>query len=71
MQLKVELPRLDIGLKFNYKGRITTIIGYHIEHDTDTNHTNATYRVAYEFAGQKMTATLPRSTVERIMLQTV
>lgn len=65
MTLTVEMPRWDVGTPLTYRGRSAEVIGYHIEHDTDTGACNVTYRIAYEFSGQHMTVTVPRSTVDR------
>lgn len=66
-------PKHAIGTKFIYKrgGKTpaeATIVGYHIEFDTDTDRLNVTYRVTYEFAGQPVTANVPRATVDRALL---
>ena len=76
MQLNVELPKHSIGTKFVYQyGKQkydAEIIGYHIEHSTDTNFTNVTYRAKYKLGDlQVMTATVARSTVDRSLLETV
>lgn len=69
MELKVELPKHEIGTKFIHKaGKQTNeaeVIGYQIVHNTDTNKTNVMYRIRYNFAGlQDITATVARSTVD-------
>lgn len=76
MTITFDLPKHKIGSKFIYKyGKQkfdAEIIGYHIEHNTDTDTTNVTYRIAYNFAGlQDMTATVARSTVDKAMLNKI
>ncbi len=75
MQLNVELPKHAVGTKFTYRrGKFqteATVVGYHIEHNTENDSTNVTYRIAYNFAGlQDMVATVARSTVDMALLQT-
>ena len=68
MDLHVELPKHKIGTTFLLGGkhkREATVTGYHIEHDTDTGQTLAQYRATYKLAGQTMTATVPRATLDR------
>lgn len=70
MELKVELPKHPIGTKFTWRRSKSErynveIVGYHIEHNTDTNNTDVTYRVQYKLGDmQVMTATVARSTVD-------
>jgi hypothetical protein len=67
-----ELPQHQIGTHFTYKpGKESydaTVIGYHVEHDTDTGQTNVTYRISYNFGGQRIVTDVPRTTVERAIL---
>jgi hypothetical protein len=70
MQLQVELPKWPVGTDFLLiKGRDdkrpAKVIGYHVEHDTDTGHTNVTYRIEYSVAGQRVTANVARATLDR------
>ncbi len=64
-----ELPKHKVGTKFTYrhgKNKFDAeVIGYHIEHNTDTKRTEVTYRAKYELAGmQTMFVTVARSTVD-------
>lgn len=74
MQLNFRVPKHDIGSEFMYRPNRhaeykAKIVGYHIEHNTDTFKTDVTYRVRYNFAGlQMMTVNLSRATVDRAML---
>ena len=72
--LKYELPKRKIGTKFIYRPHKVaqheaTIIGYQIIHETDTGYTNMTYHISYDYLGQTMKTSVPRSTVERTLLQ--
>ena len=67
--LLVELPKHKVGTQFTWRkargvSHEVTIVGYHVEHNTDTGHTDVTYRVSYPFINQTMTAVLARSTVD-------
>lgn len=70
-------PKHKIGTKFEWVKTRTnrhevTIIGYNIEHHTDTGYTNVTYRVEYSFLnGQNIIATLARSTVDMAIMKEV
>ncbi len=69
MTLQVELPKWPIGTDLLLrKGRNAAyparIVGYHVEHDTDTGNTNVTYRVKYRVAEQIIIANLARATVD-------
>ena len=70
VQLTVELPKYPVGTKFTWVRNRTTrhnveVIGYHIEHNTDTKRTDVTYRIQYKLGDiQVMTATVARSTVD-------
>jgi len=71
--LKYDLPKHAVGTKFTYrvgKGKYeATVVGYHVEHNTDTGYVNVTYRAEYLFAGMQMiTATVARSTVDMALL---
>lgn len=73
--LNIELPKHPIGIKFTYRyGKQSydaEVIGYHIEHDTDTGYTNVQYRAQYNFAGlQIMKINVARSTVDRSVFAT-
>lgn len=72
MLLDFELPKWPVGTTFLYvrgakQKHDATIIGYHIEHDTDTGRTNVTYRISYDIGVQLMVATVARSTVDMAM----
>lgn len=72
--LTVELPKHPVGTQFTWRKargvyRDCTIVGYHIEHNTDTGKTDVTYRVSYPFISQTMTATLARSTVDMAVIK--
>lgn len=69
MELSIQLPKHPIGTTFTWvRGRKSrheaTVVGYHIEHDTDTNHTNVQYRIQYDIGVQLMVATVARATVD-------
>ena len=73
MQLTIELPKHPVGTQFTYRrpkqSHQATIVGYHIEHDTDSDRTRVSCRISYNFAGlQQMTATVPPATVDRALL---
>jgi hypothetical protein len=62
---------VPVGTVFQQGGkgkRPTTIIGYHVQFDSDTQKTDITYRVQYEFGGQTIITDVPRNTVMRAML---
>ena len=72
--LLVELPKHKVGTQFTWRKargvyRECTIVGYHIEHNTDTGHIDVTYRVSYPFINQTMTAVLARSTVDMAIMK--
>lgn len=75
MQLNVELPKHLIGTKFTWRRSRSErydveVIGYHIEHNTDTGKTDVTYRVQYNLGDlQVMTATVARSTVDIALIK--
>ena len=73
MTITVELPKNPIGTKFLYrngKQKVeAVVVGYHIEHNTEDDYTNVTYRISYNFAGlQDMVSTVARSTVDMAIL---
>lgn len=64
-----EEPKHPIGTTFEWvrsrKVKHTaTVVGYHIEHNTDTGRTEVQYRISYDIGVQMMTATVARSTVD-------
>lgn len=76
LHLEVELPPRPIGTRFIYSvanSGEAEVIGYHVEHDTDSGLTDVTYRVEYAFGGgspyanQLITTDVPRATVERAL----
>lgn len=74
MTLEIVLPRHQVGTKFTYRyGKNSydaEVIGYHIEHNTDTGNTDVTYRIVYSFIPglqDTMTATVARSTVDKAL----
>ena len=72
--ITAELPKHPIGTKFIYRhGKQkydAEVIGYHIEHNTDTDYISVTYRARYDFAGlQIMTVTVARSTVDMAIMR--
>ena len=74
MNLTVELPKHPIGTKFTWKRSKSErydveVVGYHVEHNTDTGVTDVTYRIQYNLGDiQVMTATVARSTVDMAIL---
>lgn len=71
--ITAELPKNPIGTKFIYRyGKQkydAEVIGYHIEHNTDTGNIDVTYRAKYDFAGlQIMIVTVARSTVDMAIM---
>ena len=69
MTIDVELPKHQVGTKFTWvRNRKTKheaeVVGYSIEHHTDTGYTNVSYRISYDIGVQIMTATVARSTVD-------
>lgn len=75
IQLNIDLPKHNVGTKFMYRrGKLHTeaeIVGYNIDHNTDTNRSNVTYRIQYAFGTQVMVANVARSTVDMAMSQYV
>jgi hypothetical protein len=69
IRIEVSAPAHPVGTTFTYrKGKqahAAEVVGYHVEHDTDSGVTSVIYRVAYDFAGQRMVASVPRSIVDR------
>jgi hypothetical protein len=71
--LEVDLPPRPIGTRFPFKqssrnpARDAEIVGYHIEHDTDSEITKIGYRIAYDFIGQRVTIDVPPTTIERAL----
>lgn len=64
-----EEPKHPIGTTFKWvRSRKVkhqaTVVGYHIEHNTDTERTEVQYRISYDIGVQMMTATVARSTVD-------
>jgi deferrochelatase/peroxidase EfeB len=72
--ITTELPKHPVGTKFTWKRSRTErydveVIGYHIEHNTDTGKTDVTYRIKYNLGDiQIMTATVARSTVDMAVM---
>lgn len=61
-----------VGTKFITRDkakREATVIGYHVEFDTDTQKLNVTYRIETIIVGQSVTSDVPRSTVDRAILE--
>jgi hypothetical protein len=62
---------VPVGTEFKLrKGKSTrdaTVIGYRIEHNSDTGVTSVSYRVGYDFCGQRMTDDYPRNTITRAL----
>lgn len=59
-----------VGTKFIMRGKTKrehTIVGYHVEFDTDTNETKLSYRTSHEFCGQTITSVESIVTVRRSM----
>lgn len=73
--LVFEYPKHNVGTRFVWKKskNVThdaTVIGYHIEHNTDTKRTDVTYRIQYKLGDiQVMTATVARSTVDMAVME--
>jgi hypothetical protein len=73
INIQVEAPRHPIGTTFTWRKGIrnrpggvpAAVVGFHIEHDTDTGKATIIYRIAYDFAGQAMRASVPQSIVDR------
>ena len=64
-----ELPKHPKGTTFEWvrsrkEKHQATVVGYHIEHNTDTGRTEVQYRIQYDIGVQLMTATVARSTVD-------
>jgi hypothetical protein len=64
-----EEPKHPIGTTFEWvRSRKVkhqaTVVGYHIEHNTDTERTEVQYRISYDIGVQMMVATVARSTVD-------
>lgn len=64
-----ELPKHKVGTKFVYRyGKAkfdATVIGYHIEHNTDTKKSEVTYRAEYKLGDlQIMKVNVARATVD-------
>lgn len=62
-------PKHPIGTRFTYRGKYgnypATIIGYNLEHHTDNQITNATYRIKYNYQNlQDVAKTVPRAVVD-------
>lgn len=76
MSIDFELPKHPVGTQFVYRTGTNkydaTVIGYHVSRDTYTGLTDVTYRIGYNYAGlQDMTHSVPRSTVDRALLEVV
>jgi hypothetical protein len=73
MQLTIDLPKHPIGTQFTYnpngkQKHAATIVGYHIEHNTDDGRTRISYRAQYNFADmQIMTVNVPPAMVDRAL----
>lgn len=72
--ITAELPKHPVGTKFTWKRSRSErydveVIGYHIEHNSDTGKTDVTYRIQYKLGDiQIMTATVARSTVDMAVM---
>lgn len=67
--ITADLPKHPIGTHFEYRRnqsvRVAEIVGYEILHDTHSGKTSVQYRIAYDFIGQTITATVSPVTVAR------
>ena len=69
-----ELPKHPVGTEFEWvRSRKVKhqakVIGYVIEHHTDTKRSNAMYKIQYDIGVQIMTATVARSTVDMAVMK--
>lgn len=74
MQVNFSLPQHPVGTEFTWVrsrkvSHQATVVGYHLEYDTDTDHANVQYRIQYDIGVQIMTATVARSTVDMAVMK--
>jgi hypothetical protein len=74
MQVNFSLPKHPVGTTFTWvRSRKVkyeaTVVGYHLEYDTDTGRTEVQYRISYDIGVQMMTATVARSTIDMAVMK--
>lgn len=71
----ITLGLYRVGTEFTYQPgsykdrRPATVVGYHIEHNTDTGKTSIGYRIKYDTALNPIVTDVPATTVTRAMFK--